>query len=56
MDEEFWLRDNLETAIRDILSEIHKVRDIDKAIEKLSEVENISYVSLEEMNLAPGKR
>ncbi|HPF44801.1 MAG TPA: stage IV sporulation protein A [Syntrophomonadaceae bacterium] len=55
LDEEFWLRDNLETAIRDILSEIHKVRDIDKAIEKLSEVENISYVSLEEMNLGTGE-
>jgi len=55
LDEEFWLRDNLETAIRDILSDIHKVRDIDKAIEKLSEVENISYVSLEEMNLGTGE-
>jgi len=55
LDEEFWLRDKLETAIRDILSDIHKVRDIDKAIEKLSEVENISYVSLEEMNLGTGE-
>ncbi len=55
LDEEFWLRDNLETAIRDILSEIRKVRDIDKAIERLSEVENISYVSLEEMNLGTGE-
>ncbi len=55
LDEEFWLRDNLETAIRDILSEIRKVRDIDKAIARLSEVENISYVSLEEMNLGTGE-
>jgi stage IV sporulation protein A len=55
LDEEFWLRDDLETAIRDVLNEIQKVRDIDKAIEKLSEIENISYVSLEEMNLGTGE-
>jgi stage IV sporulation protein A len=44
----------LENAIRDILNDVRKVRDIDKAIEQLSEVENISYVSLEEMNLGTG--
>ncbi|NLB88579.1 MAG: stage IV sporulation protein A, partial [Syntrophomonadaceae bacterium] len=52
--EEFWLRDNLETAIREVLNGVRKVRDIDKAIEKLSEVEDISYVSLKEMNLGTG--
>ncbi len=55
LDEEFWLREDMESAIRDVLNEIHKVRDIDKAIEKLSEIENISYVSLEEMNLGTGE-
>ncbi|HWP96625.1 MAG TPA: stage IV sporulation protein A [Syntrophomonadaceae bacterium] len=54
LDEDFWLREDLEMAIRDILNGIRKVRDIDKAVEKLSEVENISYVSLEEMNLGSG--
>lgn len=54
LDEDFWLRDGLETAIRDILNDIRKVRDIDRAIEKLSAVENVSYVSLEEMNLGTG--
>lgn len=54
LDEDFWLRDEMETAIRDVLSGIKKVRDIDGAIEKLSDVENISYVSLEEMNLGTG--
>ncbi|HZJ84858.1 MAG TPA: stage IV sporulation protein A, partial [Syntrophomonadaceae bacterium] len=52
--EDFWLRDNLETAIRDVLGEVRKVRDIDKAIEQLSDIENISYVSLKEMNLGTG--
>ncbi len=54
LDEEFWLREDLELAIRDVLNGIRKVRDIDKAIEKLSDVENISYVNLEEMNLGTG--
>jgi stage IV sporulation protein A len=54
LDEDFWLREGLENAIREILNEVRKVRDIDKAIERLSEVENISYVSLEEMNLGTG--
>ena len=54
LDEDFWLREGLENAIRDILNDVRKVRDIDKAIERLSEVENISYVSLEEMNLGTG--
>ncbi|MDD2586319.1 MAG: stage IV sporulation protein A [Syntrophomonadaceae bacterium] len=54
LDEEFWLRSDLERAIREILQGIRKVRDIDKAIEKLSDIENISYVSLEEMSLGTG--
>ncbi|NLJ71911.1 MAG: stage IV sporulation protein A [Syntrophomonadaceae bacterium] len=52
--EDFWLRDSLETAIREILGDIQKVRDIDKAIENLSDVEHISYVSLKEMSLGTG--
>lgn len=54
LDEDYWLRENLETNIREILNDIKKVRDIDGAIEKLSDIENISYVSLEEMNLGAG--
>ncbi|MGS0764898.1 stage IV sporulation protein A [Syntrophomonas curvata] len=54
LDEEFWLRENLEDSIREVLSGIKKVRDIDRAIEKLSDIENISYVSLEEMSLGTG--
>ncbi|HEX3012374.1 MAG TPA: stage IV sporulation protein A [Syntrophomonadaceae bacterium] len=54
LDEDYWLRENLESNIREILNDIKKVRDIDGAIEKLSDVENISYVSLEEMNLGAG--
>ncbi|MDD2373444.1 MAG: stage IV sporulation protein A, partial [Syntrophomonadaceae bacterium] len=54
LDEEFWLRESLEDSIREVLNGIRKVRDIDKAIEKLSDIEHISYVSLEEMSLGTG--
>lgn len=54
LDRDFWLRESLETSIQDVLNDIHKVRDIDKSIERLSDIENVSYVSLEEMNLGTG--
>lgn len=54
LDEEFWLREEMENAIRDVLSSIKKIRDIDAAIEALSDIPNISYVSLENMNLGSG--
>jgi hypothetical protein len=54
LDEEFWLREDLETAIHEILTGVRKVRDIETALQKLSEVENISYVLMEEMNLGTG--
>lgn len=54
LEEEFWLRRDMEGGIRQVLNGIRKVRDIDKAIEQLSDIENISYVSLEEMNLGTG--
>lgn len=54
LDEDFWLRANLEDSIREILGGIKKVRDINTAVEDLSELEHISYVTLEEMNLGTG--
>lgn len=54
LDEDFWLRANLEDSIREILSGIKKVRDINTAVEDLSEVEYVSYAILEEMNLGTG--
>ena len=54
LEEDFWLRNDMENAIRDILSDIKKVRDIETAIGKLADVDNVSYVSLEEMNLGTG--
>lgn len=54
LDEEFWIRADMESSIHEILKEIRKVRDIDAAMEKLSSIENVSHVSLEEMNLGTG--
>jgi len=54
LKEDFWLRSRLESAITDILEGIRKVRDIDPAMEKLSDIEWVSYVAMEEMNLGTG--
>ncbi len=54
LESENWLRDTLENAIHDVLTGIRKVRDIDEAIDRLSEIENIEYVTLDHMNLGDG--
>ncbi|MGE5415201.1 MAG: stage IV sporulation protein A [Acidobacteriota bacterium] len=54
LDEDSWLRGTVEGSIRDILEDVKKVRDIDRAMEKLSNIEYISYVTIEEMNLGSG--
>jgi len=54
LDEEFWLRDKLDSSVRAILGEVHKVRDIDNALEKLSAIEVAENVIMEEMNLGTG--
>ncbi len=54
LEEDFWLRQDMETSIREILKAIRKIRDIDRAVEQLSDMDHVSYVSLEEMNLGTG--
>ncbi|MGE5380563.1 MAG: stage IV sporulation protein A [Methylocystaceae bacterium] len=54
LDEDFWLRDKLDSSVRSILGEVHKVRDIDTALEKLSAIEVAENVVMEEMNLGTG--
>jgi len=54
LEEDFWLRENVEGAIRDILENVKKVRDIDWAMEQLSNIEYVSSANLEEMNLGNG--
>ncbi|MGE5371410.1 MAG: stage IV sporulation protein A [Solirubrobacterales bacterium] len=54
LEESYWLRSKIEGAIREILEDVKKVRDIDMAMERLSEIEYVSYVTVEEMNLGTG--
>jgi len=54
LDEDFWLRDKLESSIRGILNNVRKVRDIDNAVEKISDINEVAYVNMEEMNLGTG--
>ncbi len=54
IEEDFWLRSTIEGSIRGILEEIKKVRDIDGAMDKLADIEYISLVTMEEMNLGTG--
>lgn len=54
LEENYWLRGKVEGAIREILEDVKKIRDIDIAMEKLSDIEYVSLVTMEEMNLGTG--
>ena len=54
LDEEFWLRANLDASIRSILNDVKKVRDVERAVERLGDIDVVGYVEVEEMNLGTG--
>lgn len=54
IEEDFWLRSRIESSIRGILEEVKKIRDIDGAMDKLADIEYISLVTMEDMNLGTG--
>lgn len=54
LDHHHWLRHKLETAVKDALSDVKRLRDIDQAVEKLSECDVVQDVTLQEMNLGTG--
>jgi stage IV sporulation protein A len=54
VEEDFWLRSRIEGSIRGILENVKKVRDIDVAMDKLADIDYISLVTMEEMNLGTG--
>ncbi|MDO4540754.1 MAG: stage IV sporulation protein A [Syntrophomonadaceae bacterium] len=54
LNESFPLRADLEDGIREVLSEITKVRDIKPAVEKLFDIVNVSDVKMEEIDLGTG--
>lgn len=54
LDGEHWLRDQYETAIRDAVAKVRRLRDIDYATSELGQRENVKDVVLENMELGTG--
>ncbi len=52
--EDYWLKRNFTGIVDHVIQDIHRLRDIDTAIESLSESELISEVVLQDMNLGSG--
>jgi stage IV sporulation protein A len=54
LDPDHWLRAQCESAIQDTIESIQRLRDIDQAIENLSQLEVVAQVLLEDMDLGSG--
>lgn len=54
LEPEHWLRKEFETSVHDTISQVRRLRDIDQAIETLSELEIIDEVVLENMDMGTG--
>lgn len=55
LPEDNWLRNQLETAVEEAVEPVTRLRDIDKAIEALSENTVVEDVALEDMDLGSGQ-
>ncbi|NPV92203.1 MAG: stage IV sporulation protein A [Firmicutes bacterium] len=55
LEPEHWLRYQFEEAIKSSLENVHRLRDIDDSIDRLSKVDVVMNVSLADMNLATGE-
>ncbi|UMZ73881.1 stage IV sporulation protein A [Natranaerofaba carboxydovora] len=54
LDNDHWLREGFETAIRDSIEDVDRVRDINKVVYNLDELENSEEVILEKVDLGTG--
>lgn len=54
LEGDYWLRQHLETAVREAVEEVQRLRDINNTIEKLKEDEYVSRVALKDMDLGTG--
>lgn len=54
LEPSYWLRAQLEEAVKEAIAEVKRLRDIDQAIEKLAENQYVSNVSLKQMDLGTG--
>ncbi|HHW41959.1 MAG TPA: stage IV sporulation protein A [Syntrophomonadaceae bacterium] len=54
LEQTHWLRMDFERAIQEAVRSVNRLRDIDQAVEQISENEFVSTASLEDMNLGTG--
>lgn len=54
IDENHWLRKDMETNIYEIVNGIHRIRDLDRAVENLAQLETAESASLVQMDLSTG--
>ncbi len=54
LDHKHWLRQRFEDAVRDTVRHVRRLRDIDNAVENLSDYDFISRVTLNKMDMGTG--
>lgn len=54
LDEEHWLRNEFQSAVRDTIQDIRRIRDIDRVVSNFSSFEFISYAGLSHMDMGKG--
>ena len=54
LDHKHWLRQRFEDAVRDTVRHVRRLRDIDNAVESLSDYDFISRVTLNKMDMGTG--
>ncbi len=54
-EESHWLRKKIESNVSDVLSDMHRVRDIDDAVIEFSQMEEAESAELLQMDLSTGK-
>jgi len=54
LDNDHWLRQKFEEAVRTAIAEVKRLRDIDTAVENLAQCEYAGRIALKDMNLGTG--
>ncbi|MFZ5597721.1 MAG: stage IV sporulation protein A [Bacillota bacterium] len=54
LDNKHWLRQKFEEAVRETVRHVRRLRDIDTAVENISDYDFVSKVSLEKMDMGTG--
>ncbi|QQE76823.1 stage IV sporulation protein A [Alicyclobacillus sp. SO9] len=54
LDEDHWLREQFQTAVRETIQDIRRIRDIDRVVQDFSYYEFVSYAGLSQMDMGKG--